>query len=240
MEVKVNAPTKIESVAAPFKLRSTLKKPVTCFAVRLDALLRVRPFISTEMTRYYLAGVFVHSHAGGGAVCAATDGHRLGVRRDKDGLVNEARIVTLPKDLKAPTREHQGAWAIMTRTGSSYAHLSLVDRIHDPKHDTADNAIARVSDCYQSFGDVMIDGTFPDYTRIIPAGEEKDTIRGFNAKYISSFGRAITIRGGSEADPHLILDDDDSEFVGVLMPMRTHGRVRQDWTRSLEYPAATK
>lgn len=234
----MNAPSKIEADKPPFRLRSNLKKPVHCFAVRLDALLRVRPFISTEMTRYYLGGIFVHPHKEGGAVCAATDGHRLGVRRDKDGLVNEPQIVRLPKEVKDAKREYLGAWAVMTRTGSGYAHLSLVERLHDRDHDTPENAIARIGDCYQRFGDVLIDGTFPDYTRIIPSEEDADVVRGFNAKYLSSFGQAITIRGGGEGSPHLVLDGEDSEFLGVLMPMRVSGRGRQDWTRALEYPGA--
>jgi hypothetical protein len=233
----MNAPSKIEAEKLPFKLRSTLKKPVHCFAVRLDALLRVRPFISTEMTRYYLGGVFVHAHDSGGAVCAATDGHRLGVRRDVDGLVNEPQIIRLPKEIKTPVREHARAWAVMTRTGPLFAHLSLVDPIHDRDHDTPENAIARIDDCYQRFGDVLIDGTFPDYTRILPAEAEADVVRGFNAKYLTSFGQSLTIRGGQESDPHVILDSSDPDFLGVLMPMRISGRARQDWTRSLAYPS---
>lgn len=233
----MNAPSKIEAAPAPFKLRSTLKKPVHCFAVRLEALLRVRPFISTEMTRYYLNGVFVHVHDSGGAVCAATDGHRLGVRRDVGGLVNEPQIVRLPKEIKAPTREHERAWAVMTRTGPFFAHLSLVDPIHDPDHDTPENAIARIGDCYQRYGDVLIDGTFPDYTRILPAEGEGDTVRAFNAKYLTSFGQSLSIRGSDEGSPHVVLDSGDPDFLGVLMPMRIHGRDRQDWTKTLAYPS---
>lgn len=233
----MNAQSKIEA-AAPFKVRANLKKPIHCFAVRLDALLRVRPFVSPNDMRYYLNGVFVHAHSEGGAVCVATDGHRLGVRRDTDGLVNEPQIVRLPRELKAPPKSVRGAWAVMTRTGDRYATLSLIERLSDPEHDTAENAIARVAECFQKFGDVLIDGTFPDYTQILPAEGDKDTIRGFNGKYLSSFGKALTIRGGDQGAPHIILDNDDQDFLGVLMPMRTTSDRRQDWTKALAYPAA--
>ncbi len=234
----MNAPSKIKAQEQRFKLRSTLARPVHCFAVRLEALLRVRPFISTEPMRYYLNGVFVHSHADGGAVCAATDGCRLGVRRDKDALVNEPQIVRLPKELKTPTaKSWGGAWAVATRTGDAYGHLSLIERIHDPEHDTAENAIARVEDCYQRFGDVLIDGTFPDYTRVLPPEQKGDIIRSFNGSLLGSFG-SLTIRGGDAKAPHVVLDSDDSDFVGVLMPRMSSVEKRQDWARSLSYPGA--
>jgi hypothetical protein len=231
----MNAQTKIEA-PAPFKPRANLKKPVHCFAIRLDALLRVRPFISSDYGRYYLQGIFVHAHAEGGAVCVATDGHKLGVRRDPDGLVNEPQIVRIARELKAPGKMQHGAWAIMTRTGDRFAHLSLVERLHDPKHDTAENAIARADECYQRFGDVMIDGTFPDYTRVIPAEDKADTVRAFNGTYFKGFGTNLTIRGRDAGAPHIILDSADSEFLGVLMPMRSTTEHKQDWTKSLTYP----
>jgi len=230
----MNAHSKIlADDSAPFKVRANLDSPITCFAVRLEALLRVRPFISTEETRYYLNGAYVHAHPEGGAVIAATDGHRLGVRRDTEGLVNEAQIVKLPKDLKAPGKLHLGSWAVMTRTGTKFAHLSLVERIHDRDHDTAVNAIARIEDCYQRFGDVLIDGSFPDYTRIIPGESDGDVIRGFNAKYLAGFGDHIAVRGSDGLAPHIIIDHGDPEFMGVLMPMRVTASRRQDWTRNL-------
>lgn len=230
----MNAHSKIEAEpAAPFRLRANLDQPVTCFAVRLEALLRVRPFISAEATRYYLNGVHVEAHPEGGAVCVATDGHRMGLRRDQEGLVNEPAICRLPKDLKAPAKTAIGSWAVMTRTGSCFAHLSLVERLHDRDHDMAANAIARIEDCYQRFGDVRIDGTFPDYAKIIPSEAEGDVIRAFNGKYLSGFGEHLTIRGNSEIAPHTILDHADPEFFGILMPVRTQGGKRQDWTRKL-------
>ena len=237
----MNAHTKIvaEEAKQPFKVRANLDKPITCFAVRLDALLRVRPFVSTEETRYYLNGVYVHPHPEGGAVCVATDGHRLGVRRDSDGIAPEPQIVTLPKGLKAPASSKvRNPWAVLTRTGERYGHLSLVEGIHDPKHDTAENAIARVDECFQRFGDTIIDGKFPDYPKIIPTDDEKDAVRGFNGEYLASFGKHLTIRGSDAGAPHLIFDHADGDFVGVLMPMRADATRRQDWTKALKAEAA--
>jgi len=232
----VNAHTKIEA-DAPFKLKANLEKPVVCFAVRLEALLRVRPFISKERFRYYLNGVYVHAHAEGGAVCVATDGHRLGVRRDVGGYVNEPQIVRLPLELKA-SKLLSSPWAVMVRSGTKFAHLSIIDAIHDRDHDTAENAIARLDECVQRFGDVLIDGIFPDYTRIIPQETDTDKVIGFNGKYISSFGESLTIRGSDSVAPHTVFDAGDPDFFGVIMPMRTSIEKCQDWVRGLTTPAA--
>lgn len=227
----MNAQTKIE--AAPFKLRATLKKPVTCFAVRLEALLRVRPFVSSEEIRYYLNGVFVQPHEKGGAVCTATDGHRLGVRHDPTGRVFEQQIVKLPKAIRAPSASQSRMWAVLTRTGDSYGHLSLVPALLDREHDTPENAIARIGEAELRFGDAIIDGDFPDYTRVIPSEGADDKVVGFNGKLVASFGDHLTIRGEGASSPHLIFDNNDPDFLGVLMPMRSNTDRRQDWAKAL-------
>lgn len=234
----MNAPAKIKVPNdLPFKPRATLKTPIVCLAVRLEALLRVRPFISKEMTRYYLNGVFIHSHKEGGAVCAATDGHRLGIRRDEEGLVREPWIVTVPREVKSPPKSVCNPWAVVTRAGPSFGHLSLVEGILDRKHDTAENAIARVDECYQRYGDVLIDGTFPDYTRIIPKAGDGDAVRAFNGQYLKSFGDHLTLRGADPVAPHLVFDNGDQNFVGVLMPVRPSGeKATQEWVAGLSYP----
>jgi DNA polymerase III sliding clamp (beta) subunit (PCNA family) len=54
-------------------------------------------------------------------------------------------------------------------------------------------------------------------------------VRGFNCKYLGSFGEHLSISGNGAAEPHLIRDCDDPEFVGVLMPMRADAPKVPNW-----------
>lgn len=191
-------------------------------AVRLDAALRVRPFISTEETRYYLMGAHIEPSETG-AVCVATDGHRAGIRHDKQGLCTEAAIVRLPPLLK---RTKQPKWLIVTLTAPGKGYISVLPVKID---DTPELAIERVEEAELRLGDAIIDGEFPNWRRIVPPAEPADMTRGFNAKYVASFGERISIRGASDNAPHLVSDTDDPDFIGVLMPMRADAPTVPSW-----------
>jgi len=114
--------------------------------------------ISTEETRYYLNGVYMHvSDAEGGRVlrCVATDGHRL------------ARI-----DADLPPGAEQMPGVIVPRKTVGELRKLLDD-------DEAQIAVS-VSETKVRFAtpeitltSKVIDGTFPDYTRVIPTGNTK-------------------------------------------------------------------
>ena len=111
--------------------------------------------ISTEETRYYLNGVYMHiSDSDGGKVlrCVATDGHRL------------ARI-----DAELPSGAAEMPGVIVPRKTVGELRKLLDD-------DEAKIAVS-VSETKIRFAtpDItltskVIDGTFPDYTRVIPQG----------------------------------------------------------------------
>ena len=115
--------------------------------------------ISTEETRYYLNGVYMHvADQGGGDVvlrCVATDGHRL------------ARI-----DAPLPEGAEEMPGVIVPRKTVGELRKLLDD-------DAAEIAVS-VSDTKVRFAtpgltltSKVIDGTFPDYARVIPAGNTK-------------------------------------------------------------------
>ena len=60
----------------------------------------IQPFISTEATRYYLNGFYVERDPVKGVRIVATDGHRLVVFHDADGLclAGQGAIIALPKE----------------------------------------------------------------------------------------------------------------------------------------------
>jgi DNA polymerase-3 subunit beta len=119
--------------------------------------------ISTEETRYYLNGIFLHtadvggSSTGSGAMlrAVATDGHRL------------ARVET-----PAPQGSVGMPGVIAPRKAVGEVLKLLEDSAKEVKIEIS-TAKARFN-----FGDVvlttkLIDGTFPDYQRVIPIGNDK-------------------------------------------------------------------
>ncbi|HBZ43308.1 MAG TPA: DNA polymerase III subunit beta [Maritimibacter sp.] len=114
--------------------------------------------ISTEETRYYLNGVYMHvSEAEGGKVlrCVATDGHRL------------ARI-----DAELPAGAEDLPGVIVPR--------KTVGELRKLLEDDETVVAVSVSETKVRFAtpDItltskVIDGTFPDYTRVIPQGNTK-------------------------------------------------------------------
>lgn len=201
-------------------------------AVRLDAVLKVKPFISQNLARYYLNGVRIEACSRGGALCVSTDGHRMGVQRDQDGLVLEPLIIRVPGEMKIAKRKNgrRSPWLVVMFDGKK-GHASIVDPAARSEDDTAEAAFERIEDCTMRFGNVVIDGTYPDWKRIIPAEKPDALERTFNGKYLKDFGSALSISGADAASPHIVQTDDPG-FLGIIMPVRTIGRPMPDWLSS--------
>jgi len=133
----------------------TYRLPATQLKMLID---RTQFAISTEETRYYLNGIFVHTMENDGALklrAVATDGHRL------------ARA-----DVEAPSGSEGMPGIIVPR--------KTVGELQKLLDDPDATVTVEVSDAKIRFtvgGVVMtsklIDGTFPDYQRVIPTANEK-------------------------------------------------------------------
>jgi DNA polymerase-3 subunit beta len=128
----------------------------------LKALIEKTQFaISTEETRYYLNGIYLHVHEGGGQIrmrAVATDGHRL------------ARA-----EIDAPAGS-EGMPGIIIPRKTVNELQKLVD---DP--DVAVTVELSETKIRFTIGSVvltskLIDGTFPDYERVIPTGNDKKLV----------------------------------------------------------------
>lgn len=200
----------------------------------LADFLAVRPFISTEETRYYLAGVRIEAHEGG-AIAVATDGHRLGVQFSPDANSATDGIWICPKSLKLDRRKGSPAqWVVGTINGSKgrlhLIHTKQRDKDTDMAEYVSGFPAAGIDE--MSWGHSLIDGTYPDWRRVLPRASGEDVIRSFNGDYLKSFGQKIVMRGASASDPHLIQNDDDPNFIGVAMPVRADLRAK-DWMKTL-------
>ncbi|MCT8158656.1 DNA polymerase III subunit beta [Pseudoruegeria sp. SHC-113] len=148
--------------------------------------------ISTEETRYYLNGVYLHvSQGADGKVlrAVATDGHRL------------ARI---DADLPAGAEEMPGV--IVPRKTVGELRKLLED-------DEAQIAVS-VSETKVRFAtpeitltSKVIDGTFPDYTRVIPAGNTR-RLEVDAGEFAQAVDRVATVSSERSRAVKLALDED--------------------------------
>ena len=148
--------------------------------------------ISTEETRYYLNGVYLHVSTGeGGPVlrCVATDGHRL------------ARI-----DAPLPEAAAGMPGVIVPRKTVGELRKLLDD-------DSAEIAVS-VSETKIRFAtpavtltSKVIDGTFPDYTRVIPTGNTR-RLEVDAAEFAKAVDRVATVSSERSRAVKLSLDED--------------------------------
>lgn len=138
---------------------------------------KTRFAISTEETRYYLNGIYLHTAKSGNAEAlraVATDGHRL------------AQV-----ELSLPKGAAGMPGVIVPR--------KTVHELHRLIEASGDNVSVGVSQSKIRFqiGTVtltskLIDGTFPDYERVIPQGNDK-VLKVPNAEFMSAVDRVSTI-----------------------------------------------
>lgn len=120
---------------------------------------KTRFAISTEETRYYLNGVYLHAAETpeGSKVlrCVATDGHRLALA-----------------ETPAPKGSEKLEGVIVPRKAVTEARR-LIDTASDPVTlEVSDNKIV-VRSGNAVLTAKLIDGSFPDYARVIPKGNDK-------------------------------------------------------------------
>jgi DNA polymerase III subunit beta len=148
--------------------------------------------ISTEETRYYLNGVYMHVATGEGGQklrCVATDGHRL-ARIDADlpsGAAGMPGVIVPRKtvnELKKLLENDDAIIAVSvseTKVRFATPEITLTSKV--------------------------IDGTFPDYTRVIPTGNTK-RLEVDAAEFARAVDRVATVSSERSRAVKLSLDED--------------------------------
>ena len=165
------------------------------FALPVDDLRRLidktRFAISTEETRFYLNGIYMHvpEDDAGALIAVATDGHRLArVRLDQPQGAAGMPGIIVPR--KAVGEVHK-----LLDEAEGAVNIALSD-----------------SKIRFEFGEAvltskLIDGTFPDYTRVIPTANDKDLE--VDAKLLAdAIDRVSTISSEKSRAVKLRLDTD--------------------------------
>ncbi|MEE9426676.1 MAG: DNA polymerase III subunit beta [Paracoccaceae bacterium] len=148
--------------------------------------------ISTEETRYYLNGVYMHVAKGdnGQALrCVATDGHRL-ARIDApvpDGAEGMAGVI-VPRKTVAELRKLLDD-----------DDLAIAVSVSETKVRFATPQITLTSK--------VIDGTFPDYTRVIPQGNTRK-MEVDAAEFAKAVDRVATVSSERSRAVKLAIDED--------------------------------
>ncbi|WP_454683964.1 DNA polymerase III subunit beta [Ancylobacter moscoviensis] len=126
-------------------------------ATLADAIGRVEFAISTEETRYYLNGIFLHRdpEGGGRLRLVATDGHRLSLASLAVETPPQLPGVIVPRKAVAEIKKMAEA------ADKADLHIDV----------SANRLTASLGDW--RFSTKLIDGTFPDYGRVIPADNDK-------------------------------------------------------------------
>ncbi len=148
--------------------------------------------ISTEETRYYLNGVYMHvAEAEGGKVlrCVATDGHRL-ARIDADlpegatgmpGVIIPRKTVGEMRKLLDDDEAQIAVSVSETKVRFATPDITLTSKV--------------------------IDGTFPDYTRVIPQGNTR-RLEVDAAEFAQAVDRVATVSSERSRAVKLQLEDD--------------------------------
>ncbi|WP_024517000.1 hypothetical protein [Bradyrhizobium sp. Tv2a-2] len=132
---------------------------------------------SGEETRYYLQGVFVEPHPWRGVTLTATDGTRLVSIHDEHGKADEKAIVNLGDMLKQCKSKPGFYRVVQIGTGENSATLYEGD---DPAAETSFKRVAVVDG-------VRVDGTYPDYRRVVPLAFKDVGAPAFQAEHLASF-----------------------------------------------------
>ena len=225
------------------------------FAVRADAVRLCLPYICTEETRYYLNGVcFEPGPDGKGVLAVATDGHKLGVAYDEQGVFVDGggkrpivRREALMVSALAPKKDDNVRWlvvrdqvALVVIAGSAEEALDLEPLTERTK------AVA----C-----GVLIDGMFPAWRGAVPRKGEDDGWPAFNARYLKAISDGYAkVAGKNPAMMRLTStgasgaalinfaagNPDLPEFFAMLMPMKWDERKAADRPEWLGLPEVEK
>ena len=166
------------------------------FSAKADVLRRLfdksKFAISTEETRYYLNGVYMHvADADGGKVlrCVATDGHRL------------ARI-----DADLPSGAENMPGVIVPRKTVGELRKLLDDDDTEIAVSVSETKV-RFATPDITLTSKVIDGTFPDYTRVIPQGNTRK-LEVDASEFAQAVDRVATVSSERSRAVKLQLDED--------------------------------
>jgi len=206
---KVNLPV-LPAGDFPVMSSDGLSAPVTMATADLIRLIdKTRFAISTEETRYYLTGIYLHTVVEDGRAvlrAVATDGHRLALADmpAPEGSAGTPGVIV-------PRKTIQEARRLMEDAGET---ITLQISPQKVRFDFGRAALTSK----------VIDGSFPDYTRVIPR-ENHRVMSVDNALFAAAVDRVATI--SSEKSRSVKLAAESGKVVLTVRNMETGQAVEE-------------
>ncbi|MCI5044758.1 MAG: DNA polymerase III subunit beta, partial [Aquisalinus sp.] len=157
---------------------------------------KTRFAMSQEETRYYLNGVYFHAVTEGDRAlrAVATDGHRL-ARLDSplpDGAENIPGVI-IPRKAVLELRR-------------------LLDDAGEQMQVSVSESKVRFTFDAVTLTSKLIDGTFPDYQRVIPSGNDR-TLKVETADFSKAVDRVSTVSADKTRSVKMILEGDHLQLI---------------------------
>jgi hypothetical protein len=249
----VETPFVEEAPAAELPQRSVV-------IVRPHVMLAAMVAMSTEETRYYLNGIFIQPHEDGGIVLTATDGHLLVTIRDSFGYAEGPAQIWQIKDMVSMIKAKISAQGKFLKD-KALLRYEFDGSTTDGKGNRRQGK-SRLGIAFQDVDDVKdmevgsehcdmlaspacIDGTFPEYGRVIPQVGETRSGACIQAALLMRIGKfaqeitnaklaAVNLEISDESGPscfHVAAPGEGLDAIGVVMPMRGPARLHHhpDW-----------
>jgi len=180
----------------------------------LPALMK---FMAKKDIRYYLMGIHIEPDPKGGAILAATDGHRMLVIKDKDAECKESAIFNISR-AAAVFCKKEGAYVTIDTEAQ---RLTILDEA--------------ANELFLQPGKCLIEAKFPIWQRVLPdfTKLQQSSLSYTAPEYISD---AVMVHPGSghkrvghgcrfwqenENGPVIVEYSQHPEYIAIIMPLRT-------------------
>lgn len=198
---------------------------MTTHYIKANILKAVSLCASNEKARYYLNGVCIESDGG----ITATDGRTMACYGIAAQKPEGADIILSNADIKKLLAVHKLDSKEMGKNIEVVIRLTLTEgnNLNCATVVQLDNEPDKV---LSSFDSKPIDGTFPEFRRVIPTGDERCGDFSLNMALLSRFGEAARLVTGKNLEQFRIICRtntspievriNDEKFLGVITPMR--------------------
>lgn len=223
-------------------------------AIEAKIFLDTTPFESTETSRYYLNGVHVDvDHERKLANVVATDGAVLGLHQVSSDLFfepfDDSCIISLSKEFKTTVKNKL---KVNDKSSAKLETYIVIDGdirgnqatiVAAYRKDIENESIDHMKTFFTNIlskgakskhwqgaeGDVLVDGNFPDYRRVIPDIDKAtganfaidfNCLKRFSHLSDDTKSCPLTLMG-TDANSPIIVVTNVKNFTGVIMPMRT-------------------